>query len=155
MVQLDEIDLAILNQLQTDSGRSAAVIGKAVGLSQNPCWRRIRRLEEAGVIRGRVALLDADKLGVGVTVFVSVRTSRHSEEWLEGFAEAVEQIPEVVEFHRMSGDVDYLLKILVADIAEYDRVYKKLIHAVELTDVSSSFSMERIKYTTAVPLAER
>ena len=152
MVDLDSIDLAILRELQEDAGRSTADIASAVGLTQNPCWRRIKRLEAVGVIRKRVALLDARELGVGVTVFVSVRTSQHNEEWLRRFAEGVQEIPEVVELYRMSGDIDYLLKVLVSDIAEYDRVYKRLIHAAELHDVSSSFAMEQIKYTTSVPI---
>ena len=123
-----------------------------MGLSSTPCWRRIRLLEEAGVIRGRVALLDREKLNVGVTVFVAVRTSQHNQEWLERFARAVEGIPEVVEFYRMAGDVDYLLRVVVPDIAAYDGVYKRLIQRIDLTDVSSSFAMEEMKYTTAIPL---
>ena len=149
---LDSIDLAILEALQRDSSRSIQQIAAGVGLSQNACWRRIKGLEAAGIVEGRVAILDPDKLGVGLTVFVSVRTSEHNEEWLERFAKGVAAIPEVVEIYRMSGDVDYLLKVLVRDIAAYDRFYKKLIKTAELNDVSSSFAMERIKYTTAVPL---
>jgi len=149
---IDSIDLAILGELQADSSRSAGEIAAAVGLTHNPCWRRIKRLEADGYIRGRVALLDARKLGANVTVFVSIRTSQHNERWLREFAEGVKRIPEVVEFYRMSGDIDYLLKVLVADIAEYDRVYKEIIAAAELHDVSSSFAMEQIKYTTAIPL---
>ena len=152
MEQFDSIDRDILGELQRDSSRSIQEIASAVGLSQNPCWRRIKRLEAAGVIVARVALLDPDKLGVGITVFVSIRTSQHNEAWLERFAGGVMEIPEVVELYRMSGDVDYLLKVLVSDIAEYDRVYKKLIEVAELNDVSSSFAMERIKCTTAIPL---
>jgi Lrp/AsnC family transcriptional regulator len=152
VVELDEIDRAILAELQEDASRSAQEIGRRVGLSANPCWRRIRRLEQAGVIQRRVAILDAAKLGKGVTVFVSVRTNRHDERWLEQFARGVEGIAEVVEFYRMSGEVDYLLKVLVADVAEYDRVYHKLIRAAELYDVSSSFAMEQIKLTTAIPI---
>jgi len=154
MVKIDSIDRAILRELQVDCSRSIAEIGAVVGLSQSPCWKRIRRLEDAGVIKARVALVDPARVGVGTAVFATIRTNQHSEEWLERFAEAVARIPEVVEFHRMSGDVDYLLKILVADIADYDRIYKRLIRSAELTDVSSSFSMEPIKVTTAVPIPE-
>ena len=153
-MNLDSIDRALLRELQTDCARSVAEIGAAVGLSQSPCWKRIRRLEEAGVIRGRVALLDSNQVGVGIAVFVTIRTNQHNEEWLRRFASGVMEIPEVVELYRMSGDVDYLLKVLVSDIAEYDRIYKKLIEVAELNDVSSSFAMERIKCTTAIPLGE-
>jgi len=150
--EIDSIDRAILDALQRDASASTQEIAAAVGLSQNPCWRRIKRLEAAGFIRGRVALLDPDKLGVGITVFVSIRTNQHNDAWLERFAGGVMEIPEVVELYRMSGEIDYLLKVLVSDIAEYDRIYKQLIEVAELFDVSSSFAMERIKYTTAVPL---
>jgi len=150
--EFDSIDRAILRELQQDASRSIQEIAGAVGLSQNPCWRRIKRLEASGVIQRRVAILDPEKLGVGITVFVSVRTSQHNDAWLRRFASGVMEIPEVVELYRMSGDIDYLLKVLVADIAEYDRIYKKLIEVAELYDVSSSFAMERIKYTTAIPL---
>jgi len=154
MVELDRIDTRILAALQADASLAIAELAAAVGLSANACWRRVKRLEEAGVIRRRVALLDPVKLGLGVTVFVTVRTNEHAEEWLEGFAKGVAQIPEVVEFYRMSGEVDYLLKVLVSDIAHYDRVYKRLIKTATLADVSSSFAMEQLKYTTAVPLIE-
>ncbi len=152
MEEFDSIDRAILDELQRDASRSIQQIAQAVGLSQNPCWRRIKRLEAAGVIEKRVAILDPEKLGKAITVFVSIRTNQHNEAWLERFASGVMEIPEVVELYRMSGEIDYLMKVLVADIAEYDRVYKKLIEVAELNDVSSSFAMERIKYTTAVPL---
>ena len=152
MEDLDSIDLAILHQLQTDCSRSVQEIGQQVGLSQSPCWRRIRRLEELGVIGRRVALVAPEKVGLGVTVFLTVRTNQHNEAWLENFARAVSRIPEIVECYRMSGDVDYLLKILASDIADYDRIYKKLIGSAELYDVSSSFAMEPLKYTTALPL---
>ncbi len=152
MVDLDGIDLSILDELQRDASRSVEQIARAVGLSQNPCWRRIKRLEHEGVIARRVAIVDPAKLDVCVTVFVSVRTNQHNDEWLEQFTRGVRDIPEVVEIYRMSGDVDYLLKILVRDIAEYDRIYKKLIRVADLYDVSSSFSMEQLKYTTQIPL---
>jgi Lrp/AsnC family transcriptional regulator len=149
---MDEIDRRILACLQEDATLPLAEVATQAGLSPSPCWRRIRRLEEAGVIRARVALLDAEKMNVGVTVFVSIRTERHSMEWAERFCRAVAAMPEVLELHRMSGNVDYLLRVVVPDIAAYDGVYKRLIAIAELRDVSSSFSMERIKYTTALPL---
>ena len=129
-----------------------AEIARRVGLSSTPCWRRIQKLEEAKVVRARVALLDGRKLNVGTTAFVFVRTSQHGVDWLERFAAAVSELPEVVEFYRLSGQVDYLLKVVVTDIEAYDRFYKKLIAKVELSDVSTSFAMEQIKYTTALPL---
>ncbi len=149
---MDQIDRKILAALQEDAGRPVADIAAAVGLSQSPCWRRIKKLEVDGVIQRRVALLDAAKLNVGVTVFVAVRTSRHDLDWIETFARAVTDIPEVVEFYRMSGEVDYLLRVVVPDIAAFDAVYKRLIARVPLSDVTSSFAMEQIKYTTALPL---
>jgi len=151
-MRLDEIDRRILQELQKDATIPVAELADRVGLSRTPCWRRVQRLEEEGVIRRRVALLDRSKLNLGVTVFVTVRTSNHSEEWLESFARAVNSIEEVVEFYRMSGEIDYLLRVIVPDIAAYDSVYKRLIRKVELFDVSSSFAMEEIKYTTAVPV---
>lgn len=152
MITLDNIDRRILAALQSDATLSIADLATRVGLSQTPCWKRIKRLEGAGVITARVALLDRMQLGVGTTVFVSVRTSQHDEDWLVQFAEAIRAIPEVTEFYRMSGDVDYLLKIVCRDIADYDRIYKSMIRAARLSDVSSSFAMEQIKYTTEVPL---
>lgn len=149
---MDRIDRHILQVLQADAAVSIQDVGERVGLSHNACWRRIKRLEEEGVIRKRVALVDPRRVGQGVTVFVSVRTSQHTEEWLEKFARGVAAMPEVMEFYRTSGDVDYLLKVLVADIAEYDRFYKKLIKVAPLTDVSSNFAMEQVKYTTEVPV---
>ena len=149
---LDGIDLRILAILQENAERSISEIAEAIHLSQNACWRRIRQLEEQGYILKRVALLDAVKLGAGMTVFVMVRAGEHSQEWLERFAEAVRKIPEIVEFYRMTGEVDYLIKIRVADIAGYDRVYKQLIRSAPLTDVSGAFAMEELKHTTAIPL---
>jgi len=151
-VDLDPLDIKILTELQRDASLPVAELAETVGLSTNACWRRIKRLEEVGVIRARVALLDPQKLGLGVTVFVAVRTNEHNDDWLQQFAKAVDSIPEVIEFYRMSGDVDYLLRVQVADIADYDRVYKQLIKKVRLTDVSSTFAMEQIKYTTAIPV---
>jgi Lrp/AsnC family transcriptional regulator len=149
---LDRIDRRILDCLQNDASLSTAEIADRVGLSTTPCWRRIQNLEKSGVVRSRVALLDRERLNLGVDVFVSLRISRHSEEWLEKFAHAVDDFPEVVEFYRMSGDVDYLMRVVVSDIKAYDAFYKRLIRHTDIADVSSSFAMERIKYTTALPL---
>ena len=149
---MDRIDRKILQLLQEDATRPVAGIAEQVGLSTTPCWRRIQNLEKAGVIGRRVALLDAEKLNCGVTVFVRLRTSHHDHDWLEKFSAAVLRMDEVVEFYRMSGEIDYLLRIVVPDIASYDAVYKRLIKAAALTDVSSSFALETIKYTTALPL---
>ncbi|MDB5363241.1 MAG: transcriptional regulator [Rhodospirillales bacterium] len=154
MVDFDRADARILARLQAEADVTIAELAEAVGLSSNACWRRVKAMEESGVIKSRVALLDAAKLGLGTTVFVNIRTSQHSEEWLESFAKGVASIPEIVEFYRMSGEVDYLLKIIVSDIAHYDRVYRKLIRVTSLLDVSSSFAMEQLKYTTALPLSE-
>jgi Lrp/AsnC family transcriptional regulator len=146
------MDVKILRILQEDATRPVAEIGKEVGLSTTPCWRRIQKLEEAGVIRRRVALLDQAKVNVGVTVIVSIKTDRHSIDWLEKFHQAVSGFPEVVEFYRMSGEIDYLLRVVVPDIAAYDNFYKRLISRIEISKVSSAFAMEQIKYTTALPL---
>jgi len=154
MVDLNRADARILARLQTQADVTVAELAEAVGLSSNACWRRVKAMEESGVIKSRVALLDAAKLELGTTVFVNIRTSQHSEEWLESFAKGVATIPEIVEVYRMSGEVDYLLKIIVSDIAHYDRVYRKLIRVTSLLDVSSSFAMEQLKYTTALPLSE-
>ncbi len=151
-VKLDAIDRKILDLLQRDASLQVAAVAAAVGLSATPCWRRIQRLKETGVISGQVMLLDPRKVNVGVTVFVSVRTSTHTPAWFERFKAAVQAIPEVVEFYRMSGDVDYLLRVVVPDIAAYDQVYQRLIAGTQLFDVSSSFAMEEIKFTTALPL---
>ncbi len=150
---LDKIDLKILDLMQKDAKKSAAEIGEAVNLSQNACWRRINLLEGEGYIRSTVALLSAEKLGAGLTVFVSIKAAEHSDDWLKSFASAVSRLKEVVEFYRMTGDVDYLLKLRVKDIAAYDVVYKRLIKQVRLTDVSSAFAMEELKYTTCVPVS--
>ncbi|MGX1786270.1 Lrp/AsnC family transcriptional regulator [Bosea sp. NPDC055332] len=152
MVKLDAFDLRILALLQEDASKPLAEIADAVGLSPTPCWRRIQKLEAEGHIRRRVALLDRDKLKAGVTVFIAVKTARHSMEWLERFHAAVHDLPEIVDFYRMSGDIDYLLKAYVCDIAAYDALYKKLIARIELSDVTSMFAMEELKSTTAIPL---
>jgi Lrp/AsnC family transcriptional regulator, cysteine-sensing transcriptional activator len=149
---LDRMDRKILDLLQKDCTLPVAEIGKQIGLSTTPCWRRIQKLEEQGVIERRVALLDPRKVNVGVTVFVSITTSNHTKEWLERFHAALEDFPEVVEFYRMSGQVDYLLRVVVPDIERYDTFYKRLISRIDLSDVSSAFAMEEIKFTTALPL---
>ena len=149
---MDAIDRKILACLQEDASLPVGEIAERVGLSTTPCWRRIRNLEETGVIQRRVALLSPEKMNVGVTVFVGVKTNQHTYGWLQQFAKAVSEIDEVVELYRMSGDVDYLMRIVVPDIATYDAVYKRLTQVADLSDVSSSFAMERIKFTTALPL---
>ena len=149
---MDRIDRKILALLQSATTLPVAEVAERVGLSPSPCWRRLQKLAAEGFIRARVALLDAAKMNVGVTVFAAVRTNQHDVAWLEKFAKAVSDFPEVVEFYRMSGDVDYLLRIVVPDIAAYDAVYKRLIRRIALFDVSSSFAMETIKYTTALPV---
>ena len=151
---MDQIDRQILMQLQHNAAQPVADIARKVGLSVTPCWRRIQRMEETGIIRKRVVLLDSKAIGVGMSVFVALRTDQHNADWLENFAGMVADMPEVVEFYRMSGEVDYLLRVVVPDMAAYDRFYRKLITNVQLTDVSSSFAMEEIKYTTALPLPE-
>jgi Lrp/AsnC family transcriptional regulator len=148
----DAIDRRLLAILQQDSTAPIAELAERVGLSQTPCWKRVKRLQDSGVIRRKVALLDADALELSLTVFVAIRTSRHDPQWLETFAHEASALPEVVEFYRMSGDVDYLLKVVVKDIRAYDAFYKRLITTAPLSDVSSSFAMECIKSTTALPL---
>lgn len=151
-MQLDTIDWAILGVLQHDASLAVHEVGERVGLSSNACWRRIRRLEDSGIIARRVALLDPEKLGLATTVFVAIRTNRHDPEWLEAFSRGVAEIDEISECHRMAGEVDYLLKIVVRDIAHYDRIYRKLIARIpDIADVSSTFSMEKMKATTALP----
>ncbi|MGO9816997.1 MAG: Lrp/AsnC family transcriptional regulator [Acidocella sp.] len=145
MPDLDNIDRAILRLLAADASLSLNEIADKVGLTATPCWKRIKRMEELGIIKGRIAVLDADKLGLPVSVFVSVETSDHSAEWLARFAKAIAETPEIVGAWRMSGDVDYLLHVVVADIAAYDAFYRKLIAAVPLRNVSSRFAMERMK----------
>ena len=149
---LDELDVKILAVLQKDCTRPVAEIGKEVGLSTTPCWRRIQNLEADGVIRSRVAVLDPVKVNAGVTVFVSIKTDQHSLEWLEKFHAAAADLPEIVEFYRMSGEVDYLMRVVVPDIAAYDAFYKRLIERIDISKVSSAFAMEQIKCTTALPL---
>jgi Lrp/AsnC family transcriptional regulator, cysteine-sensing transcriptional activator len=150
---MDAVDRKILAVVQQDASLSVAEIGQRVGLSSTPCWKRLQRLEADGVILRRVALVDPDKIGLGITVYVSIETGDHSQEWLKKFADVVGAMPEVMEFYRMAGDVDYMLRVVVPDIAGYDAFYKRLIGTVPLKNVTSRFAMERIKQTTALPIA--
>jgi Lrp/AsnC family transcriptional regulator len=150
--RLDAIDRKILTVLQQDASLSVAEIGDRVGLSSTPCWKRIQRLEADGVITRRVALVDQDKIGLGLSVFVSIESGDHSDAWLKAFADAVSAMPEVIEFYRMAGDVDYMLRVVVADMRAYDQFYKKLIGTVPLKNVTSRFAMEKIKSVTALPV---
>lgn len=150
---LDAIDRHILSLLQRQSDMPVAEIAERVGLTATPCWRRIQKLEQQGVISRRVALLDASKLSLNMTVFVQVKAARHDGKWLDAFARHVSAFDEVVEFYRMSGEYDYLLKVLVADMASFDHFYKRLVKGIDLNDVTSSFAMEQIKYDTALPLS--
>src|SRR5919112_2755936 len=149
---MDATDLKILTLLQEDASISIAELAQRVNLSQTPCWKRVQRLESSGVIQKRVALVDPEKVGLGLTVFVSVETSDHSGAWLERFAEFVSSMPEVMEFYRMAGDVDYMLRVVVSDMAAYDRFYKRLIETIPLKNVTSRFAMQRVKSTTAYVL---
>jgi Lrp/AsnC family transcriptional regulator len=151
-IVLDPIDRRILRELQADATIPIAELAERAGLSQTPCWKRVKRLTDAGVITRRVALVDGEKLDLGLVVFVAVKTSRHDQDWLDAFARGAAALPEVVEFYRLSGETDYLLKVVVKDIAAYDALYKRLIAAAPLQDVSSSFAMEQIKFTTALPV---
>ena len=150
---MDTTDRKILNLLQSDASMTVKEIAGQVHLSTTPCWKRIQKLEENGYIKARVALLDADKVNANVTVFVAIKASHHSREWIDRFNETVGMFPEVMEAYRMSGEVDYLLRVAVRNIDAYDRFYKKLIDRIELANVTSSFAMEQIKYTTALPIS--
>ncbi len=149
---IDKKDKEILQLLQEDASLSLAEVAARVNLTQTPCWRRIQKLQAEGVIRKQVVLCDANKLNLGLTTFVTIRTSQHNERWMQRFVAGATSIAEIVEIYRLSGDADYLLKIVVPDISRYDSVYKRLIRAVDLLDVSSAFAMETIKCTTALPL---
>jgi Lrp/AsnC family transcriptional regulator len=153
-ILLDAMDKRILALVQRDATLSLAEISEKVGLSSTPCWKRIRRLEAAGVIEARVALLNRDAIGLGVTAFVAVKAGAHDEAWLTRFSEGVALIPEVVELYRMAGETDYLLKVVCHDIQHYDRIYRKLIRIAPMGDVSTSFAMEQMKMTTELPLSE-
>ena len=152
MRQLDRTDRKILSILQEDASLAVAEVASRVGLSQTPCWRRIQRLRSDGVIERTVSLLHPEAVGFGLTVFVTIEALDHSPEWLERFTRAVAALPEVMEVHRMAGDIDYLLRVAVADMATFDGFYRRLIEAVPLKNVSSHFAMERVKSTTAYPL---
>jgi Lrp/AsnC family transcriptional regulator len=149
---LDAIDRKILRELQLNASLSVAEIGERVGLSSTPCWKRIQKMEAEGIITGKVALVDQNKIGLGLSVFVSIESDDHSEAWLRKFADAVSAMPEVMEFYRMAGDVDYVLRVVVADMQSFDAFYKKLISAVPLKNVTSRFAMEKIKSITALPV---
>lgn len=149
---MDRIDRKILELLQKNAQMATAEIAERVGLSTTPCWRRIQRLEEEGIIASRVVLLDREKINLGTDVFIAVKTNQHNWDWLQDFSRKVSEFPEVVEFYRMAGESDYLLRVVVPDIRAFDAFYKKLVQTTELADVSSSFAMEQIKYTTALPL---
>ena len=153
VASIDETDRKILALLQEDSTIQLAEIAGKVGLSATPCWRRIQKLEQSGIIRKRVALLDDLALNVGITVFMSIRTNNHDPNWLQQFAEAVIDLPEVMEIYRLSGETDYLLRIVVPSVEHYDTFYKELSTLVPMSDISSSFAMERIKSTTSLPLS--
>lgn len=153
-ILLDATDRRILTVLQKDAALSIAALSEQVGLSSTPCWKRVKRLEALGVISARVTLLNRDAIGLGVTAFVSIRAGAHDEGWLETFSAGVALIPEVIEFYRMAGEVDYLLKIVCHDIAHYDRIYKRLIKVAPMGDVSTSFAMEQMKLTTELPLSQ-
>jgi len=154
-VEIDTIDRRILAELQRDGTLSVDQLSERVSLSRNACWRRVKRLEEDGIITGRVALVDAEKIGLGLSVFILVRTSRHDPDWLKAFRDAVISLPEITGVYRMSGDLDYVLRARVADVKSYDRLYQKLIAKVPLTDVSASFVMEEIRETTVLPVEIR
>ena len=151
-VTLDEADRRLLRAVQRNAAMSADDMAEAAGLSRNAAWRRMRRLEEAGVIRGRVAILDPDALGLGLTVFIAVRTDRHDAEWSRAFARVTRSFPEITGVHRTSGELDYLIRARVRDVAGYDRLYQRLIAQIELKDVTASFVMEDIKETTELPV---
>jgi len=149
---IDRVDRKILSYLQQDATMTIKEIARRVHLSPTPCWKRIQRLEENGIIRARVALLDPAKVDAGVTVFIAIRTDQHNIEWSEKFAREMHSIPEIMEIYRMSGKVDYLLRVVVPDIAAFDRIYKTIIGRIALSDVTSMFAMEQMKYTTALPV---
>ncbi len=153
MVDMDRIDKQLLAMLQKDSTLSLNELADAVNLTSTPCWKRLKKLEESGVISQRVALLDPERLGLSFIAFVMVKTSDHSHEWYQRFVNTVEDFPEVMEFYRMAGEYDYMMKVLVKDMKNFDQFYKKLVNSVDgLNNVTSTFAMESLKYTTALPL---
>ena len=151
-MRIDDFDRKILKCLQTDASQPIESIAQQIGLSRNACWRRIKTLEEAGVITGRIALVDPEKIGAGLTAFIMIRTNRHEPEWIDAFNKAVQDIPEIVGVYRTSGDIDYFVRARIADMADYDRIYQSLIRKVSLSDVSATFVMEEIKETNSVPI---
>jgi len=149
---IDDLDRRLLIALQRDATLSLDALAEQLSVSTNTCWRRVKRLEDAGIILRRVSIVDPAALGFNQTVFISVKTRDHSQDWLDRFAKTVSRIPDVVEFYRMAGDVDYLLKVLCRDVSDYDRIYKTLIRETEFADISATFAMECIKNTTELPL---
>lgn len=154
-ISLDQVDRKILHFLQQDASITIKELAEKVHLSPTPCWKRIQRMEENGVIRSRVVLLDPDKVDAGITVFLAIKTDKHNAEWSQKFAEVMSSFPEIVEIYRMSGEVDYLLRIVVPDIPAYDALYKSIIGKIALTDMTSMFAMEQMKYTTALPVLDQ
>ena len=152
LLQMDSIDWAILGVLQADASLAVQDVGDRVGLSSNACWRRIKRLEDSGIIARRVALVDPARLGLGLTTFVAIEAPDHSADWRERFLAETAAMPEIMEIHRMAGEMDYLLRVAVADMAGFDRLYRRLTDAVPIKNVTSHFAMERIRYTTAYPI---
>lgn len=152
-ISLDSTDKKIIDLLQQDADLSLAEIAQAVHLTTTPCWKRLKRMQDAGVVRKKVALLDADKLGLSFVAFALIKTSNHSNAWYQDFVAAVSSFPEVMEFYRMAGEYDYMLKVVVTDMPAYDFFYKKLVNSVAgISDVTSTFAMEKLKYTTQLPL---
>ena len=154
-MKFDRIDLKILDLLQKDATSPVAQIADQVGLSQTPCWKRIQRLNDSGVLTARVALADPEKLGFGLTVFVGIEAPDHSAEWRAAFQKAIESLPQIMESYRMAGEMDYLLRVAVPDMAAFDALYKRLTDAVPIKNVTSHFAMERMKFTTAYPVDTR
>jgi Lrp/AsnC family transcriptional regulator len=154
-ISLDQVDRKILHFLQRDASITIKELAEKVHLSPTPCWKRIQRMEENGVIRSRVVLLDPDKVDAGITVFLAIKTDKHNADWSQKFSEVMSSFPEIVEIYRMSGEVDYLVRIVVPDIPAYDALYKNIIGKIALTDMTSMFAMEQMKYTTALPVLEQ
>ena len=151
-MSIDDFDRNILKCLQADASQPIESIAEQIGLSRNACWRRIKALEDSGFIRGRIALVDPQKVGAGLSAFIMIRTNRHEPEWIDAFNRAVQDIPEIVGVYRTSGDIDYIVRVRIADMADYDRLYQSLIRKVSLSDVSATFVMEDIKETHSIPV---
>jgi Lrp/AsnC family transcriptional regulator len=148
---MDKVDRTILSRLQADAALSVGDLAEIVGISKSACWRRIQKLEKTGVIRNRVTLLDSDALGLSLKVFISIKTNQHNASWARKFKSVVEAIPGILEVYRMGGEADYMVKAIVRDMPDYDRLYKELIKA-DLFDVTAGFVMEELKYTTELPI---